>query len=305
MSELVEYARRELTRLGMDPNDTGDMNGKMAQSIVEVVEKFSEQGHSGFSAGYASNLLEKLLRFEPISPLTGEADEWMEVGEGVWQNIRCFHVFKETGGRAYDIDGRIFREPDGSTFTSAGSRVYITFPYTPRREYVDVDAHGNPINTPAIKKLEAVWDHIGIYEGALAPASAREHRNQLNEALLPLLEITGATSDGYHTFDELYEHRMALTAALTAALPRNLSWRSKAHHPDGEPMFEGFFIVGIDLPTGTITYHYKLEHWKLFSHVRIIPHAPAWDGHTPTDVVNRLKAFVLESPSEDSVLGRP
>lgn len=101
----------------------------------------------------------------------------------------------------------------------------------------------------------------------------------------------GETSDGYHTFDDLYKHRMVLTAALCRALPPEQSWRSKNHHPDGDPMFDGFFIVGIELPDGLITYHYKLDHWYGFAGVREIKHAPAWDGHTPEDVLTRLAMY--------------
>jgi hypothetical protein len=94
-------------------------------------------------------------------------------------------------------------------------------------------------------------------------------------------------SDGYHTFGELYDHRRALTAALAQVLP---SWRSKAHHPDDSPMFEGgYFIVGIDLPgVGTITYHYKLSHWDDFAGVDELVHALKWDGAAPDATVTRL-----------------
>lgn len=97
-------------------------------------------------------------------------------------------------------------------------------------------------------------------------------------------------SDGYHTFGELYDHRRALTAVLAgAAASAGDSWRSKAHHPDDDPMFEGgYFIVGIKLPTGTITYHYKLKHWDDFVSVPELDHAPKWDGATPADTVDRL-----------------
>ena len=111
-----------------------------------MVEVFAEEGHSGSSAGYAIGLLEKLLRFEPLQPLTGEDSEWFDHGDGVFQNTRCSHVFKENG-EAYDIDGIIFREPDGSCFTNFKSRVPVTFPYVPKREYVDVPASDPP--TPA------------------------------------------------------------------------------------------------------------------------------------------------------------
>ncbi len=96
-------------------------------------------------------------------------------------------------------------------------------------------------------------------------------------------------TDGFHTMEELYDHRRALTAVLAAAASEDGdSWRSKAHHPEDSPMFEGgYFIVGIKLPTGTITYHYKLAHWDDFAAVPELEHAPKWDGATPADTVTR------------------
>lgn len=97
-------------------------------------------------------------------------------------------------------------------------------------------------------------------------------------------------TDGYHTMEELYQHRRALTAALASALALGgNSWRSKAHHPDDDPMFDGgYFIVGIELPTGTITYHYKLTYWDDFAAVPEVEHAPKWDGADPNTTVTRL-----------------
>lgn len=96
-------------------------------------------------------------------------------------------------------------------------------------------------------------------------------------------------SDGYHTFQELYAHRRALTAVLAgAAASAGDSWRSKAHNPDDDPMFDGYFIVGIEFPTGTVTYHYKLKYWDEFAAVPEREHAPKWDGATPDDSVTRM-----------------
>lgn len=121
------------------PPDEGDeMQALMNDHMRELVLVFASQGHSGFSASYATAALEKLLRFEPLRPLTGEPDEWVKVGGDVWQNRRCSRVFKGPDGRAYDIDGRVFRDPDGDCYTSRDSRVYVDFPYTPKTEYVDV-----------------------------------------------------------------------------------------------------------------------------------------------------------------------
>jgi hypothetical protein len=106
-----------------------------------------------------------------------------------------------------------------------------------------------------------------------------------------------AVSDGHHTFGELYDHRRALTALLaTLAATDGDSWRSKEHHPDDDPMFEGgYFIVGIDLPgIGTITYHYKLKHWDDFLSVPELAHAPKWDGAPPSATVERLLEAVRQ-----------
>ena len=87
----------------------------MRKHILYMVKEFGKEDHSGYSASYAINLLNKLLRFEPLSPLSGDDSEWNEVGHGVFQNKRCFHVFKDADGKAYDSNGR----------------GYIKFPYVP------------------------------------------------------------------------------------------------------------------------------------------------------------------------------
>lgn len=107
---------------------------------------------------------------------------------------------------------------------------------------------------------------------------------------------TNLISDGFHTFEELYEHRIALFIALCAVLIRldsetrtsklDRCWKSKLHS-DGT-MFEGWFVAGIEQDKGyQITYHLPLKYWdKLDSPV--IDKAPEWDGHTPEDVIKRL-----------------
>lgn len=93
-------------------------------------------------------------------------------------------------------------------------------------------------------------------------------------------------TDGYHTFDELYDHRMALFA-IVCNQNTNMSWKSKNHHVGGDPMFEGMFIVGINTDEGQVTYHYNMEHWDRFK-VTELENAPIWDGHTPQMCVERL-----------------
>ena len=142
MTNMETYAIDELTRIGM--YGSGDeINDVMCEHILKMVNVFAEEGHSGFSANYAISILQKLLRFEPLSPLTGEDDEWNDVSEysgyKLYQNKRLSRVFKEgKDGQAYDIRGKVFVEPDGCSYTSRDSRVYIEFPYVPKTEYVNV-----------------------------------------------------------------------------------------------------------------------------------------------------------------------
>jgi hypothetical protein len=131
------HAEQEFKALGWDFTKDGP-NRWMRDSTLELLRVFSAQGHSGSSASMAVSIFEKLARFEPLCPLKGTEDEWVEVSKGVRQNKRCSHVFMDPDGRAYDIEGRIFRAPNGSCFTNRDSRVHIEFPYTPKREYVDV-----------------------------------------------------------------------------------------------------------------------------------------------------------------------
>lgn len=135
---LVEYAESELRRVGLFDKDS-DYDGMLGKAALEIVKVFADQGHSGFSAAMTTGLVEKLMRFEPLSPLTGDEDEWvvLDYDDHMYaQNKRCFRVFQRRDGTAYDTEGRVHRYPDGVTYV--GPNVDVTFPYTPKTEVVDV-----------------------------------------------------------------------------------------------------------------------------------------------------------------------
>ena len=140
-SNFILHAKREFDAMGWidADNKMEEMQDLMCKQVLELLKLFSSHGHSGFSAPYAINMFKTLASFEPLGPLTGKDCEWNEVGDGWWQNNRCSHVFKGKDGRSYDSEGKIFREPNGNCYTSKDSNVYIEFPYTPKREYVDVE----------------------------------------------------------------------------------------------------------------------------------------------------------------------
>jgi len=95
-------------------------------------------------------------------------------------------------------------------------------------------------------------------------------------------------SDKWHTFDELYFHRMILFLSLQLA-HKDKSWKSKQHH-DGT-MFDDSFIVGIDTPNGRYSYHYDLEYWDLFEDIKELDKAPEYDGHMPKDIGRLLSLY--------------
>lgn len=144
---LVDYARTELQAAGLFDKDS-DYDGMLGDAVMELIEKFAAQGHSGSSAARTASLFMRLAQRKPLGPLTGAEDEWTKVGRDLWQNKRCPNVFKDAGGRAYDIEGIVFELPNGNRYLGAKSRVYVTFPYTPHSEIVKVDDEGEPVTSP-------------------------------------------------------------------------------------------------------------------------------------------------------------
>lgn len=170
MSNLEDHARRELELAGWFDED-GFYGRDMGDAVLALIKVFSDQDHSGMSAGICASLFEKLSKFEPLTPLTGEDDEWNDITEqyfvakvisnGVpdspepseivdlinrdtgpsgiqYQNKRCSHVFKDVTG-VYDSKGKLFKDKKGDISQRRESRVYITFPYTPKTEIVEVE----------------------------------------------------------------------------------------------------------------------------------------------------------------------
>ena len=101
---LIKHAERELKLAGMFDEDA-DYNGKLAPTIMEVVKVFASFGHSGGSAGISIAVLEKLLRFQNLTPLTNNPDEWNDVsemnGSPMWQSNRNPSCFSTDNGKTY------------------------------------------------------------------------------------------------------------------------------------------------------------------------------------------------------------
>jgi hypothetical protein len=146
----------------------------------------------------------------------------------------------------------------------------------------------------------AVNPHAFVYGYAVACKIMRDKKEEGINAMIKEPGInTNLISDGYHTFKELYDHRVQLFIALCKTslklegeLMRGTSWissvwRSKLHC-DGSGI-EGWFIMGIFMRPGKqITYHLPMSKWDDCNGIPTYKTAPEWDGHTSADVLERL-----------------
>lgn len=107
----------------------------------------------------------------------------------------------------------------------------------------------------------------------------------------------GDLSDGFHTFNQLYYQRMILFATIVKQ-NRDKAWKS-LRHESGELCFGGgWFIVGIDTPEGSYTYHYEDNYYSLFDCAEL-ERGKHWDGHTEKDVTRLLSLSALEKQEQD------
>ncbi len=148
---LVEHAKTELELSGLFTEDGDFYQGDTGKAVMELIETFSKQGHSGMSAPMVVGLFAKLANYKPIGHITGEEGEWNDVSDlfghkGVtsYQNKRCSAIFKESKeGKPYYIDAIIWQGEDSwDTFTGVVEDVtssqYIRLPFQPKTFYIDV-----------------------------------------------------------------------------------------------------------------------------------------------------------------------
>ena len=116
-----------------------------------------------------------------------------------------------------------------------------------------------------------------------------------------IINNTNDISDGYHTFWELYKHRIHLFIALCKAYCTTTyhntiiddDWylvfkciKSKLHDDWSE--FEWWFIIQLETPEWQISYHLPNEYWDKCDFIKTMDKANKWDGHTSDDVLERL-----------------
>lgn len=101
---LVAHTERELSLSGL--LDVGsDYDGMIGECVLELVRVFADQGHSGESAMMTLAVFEKCARFENLTPLTSDSEDWNDVsnvmGKPLWQSKRSPYFFSEDGGETW------------------------------------------------------------------------------------------------------------------------------------------------------------------------------------------------------------
>lgn len=107
---------------------------------------------------------------------------------------------------------------------------------------------------------------------------------------------TNKISDGYHTFKELYDHRVNLFIIVCKYITLHTLipiWRS-IKHSDGS-VYKDWFLLGIHKDSGKqITYHVHIDLWPKCHFSETLDKAPDYDGHSSQDVLDRLNLLLTQ-----------
>jgi hypothetical protein len=185
---MLEKARLELQLAGWFDEDS-DYGGEVGHAVMELMELFSKQGHSGYSAPLVAGLFKKLVDNQPLTGITGKDEEWGEVSDygydkqPWYQNKRCSAIFKDgKDGKPYYIDALIKKDQRGICWSGmawlseedyktgdrskmVGKKGYIkSFPFVPKTFYIDVkDVEVAPDDWESFvvdpSQLDEVWEY--------------------------------------------------------------------------------------------------------------------------------------------------
>ena len=150
---LSQYAAKELKLIGLLGHDNSKKN-EFGNRILSIVGKFREYNISISQTFQMLNVLQRVTRFLPLSPLTGNEDEWIAVTHpkifGVThQNVRFFNLFKHSFGVAFQSDGYKVIRPNGDFYFAIKE---ISFPYIPSWETITEEQY--QALTAKVKTLE-------------------------------------------------------------------------------------------------------------------------------------------------------
>ena len=155
-SGMIAHAKRELEILtaGDDPEDH-DPNRWFNTGILDLVSLFVRLEFASHEtvAKQAGKILKKLVYFQPLTPLTGQDDEWIDVSDfgdptTEFQNKRCGHVLRGPDGLAFDLFAKSYIFPNGEVKRDPieGSKT-LTFPYMPPCEVIILEEGTEELKT--------------------------------------------------------------------------------------------------------------------------------------------------------------
>lgn len=101
--------------------------------------------------------------------------------------------------------------------------------------------------------------------------------------------VNGDISDGYHTFDELYEHRCLLFINL--CLVAGNAYVKHDH-------FDGWDCIYWESPRGQISYHVPVRMRIFYDNLIPVANDHKYDGHSSADVARRLGHVALGKQME-------
>lgn len=134
------------------------------------------------------------------------------------------------------------------------------------------------------KDYEELESLVQFQEAKIAALEKEVERLKVNTV------VTGKTSDGYHTFYELYDHRslLFLAVCLTDSIAvhnKHIYW-CKDHYQDWD-------LVVFNTSDGQISYHIPSKYREITERLpeRDIQHH-VYDGHTSADVLKRLEEWI-------------
>ena len=169
-----EFERKNAEEHGKKYDPKGfSYGGAVYESALKAYRSLSEDGHSGMSWSFTGNVLMRLMKNRPLTPLKGTDDEWNQIGKDEYQNMRCSSVFKTVnpdGAVKYiDVDYAVCIDDDSRCYHHFGllkdevySRWPITFPYMPTekpykvydRTFDSVNAERGCFDTVACLRIE-------------------------------------------------------------------------------------------------------------------------------------------------------
>ncbi len=106
MSNLKEHAQFELERAGLFDKDS-DYDGAIGPAVMKMIEVFSAEGHSGYSAHLTLDIFNRLANRKALTPITSSPDEWTDISEmsgpsgPKYQSKRQCSCFSNDGGKTY------------------------------------------------------------------------------------------------------------------------------------------------------------------------------------------------------------